>query len=50
MSPILLMVPLIVITLLPAAVGPAFSKTLPVITGLDDLIALISLNFVLNIG
>ena len=43
------MVPLIVITLLPAVAVPAFSKIFPVIAGLDDLIALIFLKFASNI-
>jgi hypothetical protein len=47
--PTLLMVPLIVIELLPAAAVPAFSKILPAIAGLDDLINLISFKFALNI-
>ena len=48
-SPILLMVPLMVITGAPALTSPAFSYILPVITGLDDLIALISSKFGSNI-
>jgi hypothetical protein len=49
MIPILFMVPLIVITEAPALSPPAFSYILPVITGLDDLIALIIYKFGSNI-
>lgn len=48
-NPILLMVPLIVMALLPADMVPTFSKTFPVIAGLDDLIALIFFLFASNI-